>query len=223
MTGFEWAVGIPGTLGGAIWGNAGAYGKSIANLVEEIKVLEVLERKNQKSKIKNQKYKPKIKKFLNKDCRFGYRDSIFKHYKDLIVLSAILRLKKGNRNKIKREIFKILKKRKEKIPSGFSAGCVFRNYQLPTTNYQLFDKYPQLQNFRKTGTIPAGWLIEKSGLKGKKIGEAKISEKHANFIINQGRAKAKDVLKLMQIIKEKVKNKFGLRLEEEIEYLGLRP
>ncbi|MFN3301483.1 MAG: UDP-N-acetylmuramate dehydrogenase [Patescibacteria group bacterium] len=205
LTGLEWAVGIPGTLGGAIYGNAGLVDerKNISALIEEVKVLNI---KNCKLKIEN---------FSKKDCQFAYRESIFKYRPNLIILSAVLKLKKDKKEKIKKEILEMIKKRKEKIPNGFSAGCIFKNSKFKIQNSKL-KKYPQLKDFKKYGMIPSGWLIEKCGLKGKKIGGAKISEKHANFIINYKEAKAKDVLKLINLIKKKVFNKFGIKLEEEI-------
>ena len=81
-------------------------------------------------------------------------------------------------------------------------------------------EFPELREFNKKNLIPAAWLIEKCGLKGKKIGGAKISEKHANFIVNLGEAKAEDVKKLINLAKKKVKNKFSITLEEEIQFLG---
>jgi UDP-N-acetylmuramate dehydrogenase len=210
LTGLEWAIGIPGTVGGAIWGNAGAFGKSMADITKTVTVLEI---KNQKSKIKI---------FKNKDCKFGYRESIFRHKKNLIILSAIIQLKKGKKSEIKKKIKKYLEYRKKTQPLNFpSAGSIFKNSKFKIQNAKLLKEFPELKKFRKTGFIPASWLIEECGLKGKKIGEAKISEKHANFILNLGRAKAKDVLKLIKLIKEKVKKKFGIVLKEEICYLNL--
>ena len=114
-----------------------------------------------------------------------------------------------------------------------SAGSVFKNYELrlqpahhppeksgPIKNYELVKEFPELREFNKKNLIPAAWLIEKCGLKGKKIGGAKISEKHANFIVNLGEAKAEDVKKLINLAKKKVKNKFSITLEEEIQFLG---
>jgi len=185
LTGMEWAVGIPGTIGGAIYGNAGAFKKSMKDLIKEV---EVFDTKDEKIKI-----------FKNKDCKFGYRDSIFKKKKNLIILSASLQLKKGKKMKIKEKIKRYLNYRKETQPLNFpSAGSIFKN---PKNFY-------------------AGFLIEKCGLKGKRIGNAKISEKHANFIVNLGNGKAKDVKKLIKLIKKKVKNKFKIELEEEIQYLS---
>jgi len=178
--GLEWAAGIPGTIEGAVYGNAGAFGKSMKDAVKEV---EVWDTKTEKIKI-----------FKKKDCGFGYRESIFKKNKNLIILSVKIKSKKSNLKKIK----EYLNYKKQTQPLNLpSAGSVFKN--------------------------PKGYfaaeLIEKCGLKGKTIGRAQISKKHANFIVNLGGAKAKDVFTLIKIIKQKVKNKFGIILEEEIQIL----
>lgn len=187
LTGLEWAIGIPGNLGGAIYGNAGAFDQSMSNIIKEVEVYDV---KNKETKI-----------LKNKNCQFDYRESIFKKKRNLIIISAILNFKKGNEKKIRQKIRKYLIHRLKTQPLDFpSIGSIFKN--------------------------PKGFfaaeLIEKCGLKGKKIGDVKISEKHANFIINLGKGKARDVIKLINIIKKKVKEKFGIILEEEIIYLGFK-
>ena len=220
LSGLEWAVGIPGTVGGAIHGNAGAFGKSMKNVVKEVEVFD----------LSNEK----IKTFKNKDCQFDYRESIFKKNKNLIILSTKLKLKKEKKSKIERKMREYLNYRKENQHLNLpSAGSVFKNYELrlqpahhppeksgPIKNYELVKEFPELREFNKKNLIPAAWLIEKCGLKGKKIGGAKISEKHANFIVNLGEAKAEDVKKLINLAKKKVKNKFSITLEEEIQFLG---
>jgi len=199
--GLEWAVGIPGTIQGAVCSNAGAFKKSMKDVVKEVEVFDT--------------ETEKIKIFKNKDCKFGYRDSIFKHKKNLIILSVkiknrasegsegedenevLIAPKKSNPKKIKQ----YLDYRKKTQPLNLpSAGSVFRN--------------PRGRS--------AGELIEKCGLKGKRVGDVKISGKHANFIVNLGNGKAKDVLKLIKLIKNKVKNKFKINLEEEIQFLGFK-
>ena len=186
LSGLEWAAGIYGTIGGAIRGNAGAFGCSMAEITKTVEVLEI---KNKRLKIKNLK---------NKDCKFGYRDSIFKHNKNLIILSVELELKKGDKEKSQQLIKEYLKQRKEKQPLEYpSAGSIFKNPR----------------------QYSAGYLIEQCGLKGAKINGAMVSKKHANFIVNIGGAKAKDVVKLINLCKQKVKEKFKIKLEEEIEYL----
>jgi len=182
LTGLEWVAGIPGTAGGAVFGNAGALGQSIKDSLTEVDVLDT--------------NNLKIKTIKNKDLKFGYRDSILKKKKNLIVFSCSFRLRKGEKEKIRAKIRKNLKERKERQPLFPSAGSVFKN---------------------PIG-FSAGELIEKAGLKGKRIGGAEISLKHANFIINVGRAKEKDVKKLINFVKKQVKNKFGLVLEEEIQF-----
>jgi UDP-N-acetylmuramate dehydrogenase len=178
--GLEWAVGIPGTIQGAVWCNAGAFGKSMQDVVKEVEVF------NAKT--------GKIKIFKNKDCQFSYRNSIFKKNKNLIILSVKIKSKKSDIKKIRQ----YLNHRKKTQPLSFpSAGSIFKN---PKGFF-------------------AGKLIEECGLKGKRIGNVQISEKHANFIVNLGNGRAKDVIKLIKLIKEKVKKRFGITLKEEIEFL----
>ncbi|MCK4635150.1 MAG: UDP-N-acetylenolpyruvoylglucosamine reductase, partial [Candidatus Aenigmarchaeota archaeon] len=168
---------------------------SMADITKTVTVLE----------IQNPKFQMKILK--NKDCKFGYRDSIFKRDENLIILSAEIELKKGNKKEIQKKIREYLRQPKENQPLEFPcAGSVFKN---PTPHHFSM----------KSGGGSAGWLIEKSGLKGKKLGKVQISKKHANFIVNLGQGKAKDVLGLIKLAKEKVKEKFGIELKEEIEYL----
>jgi UDP-N-acetylmuramate dehydrogenase len=141
-------------------------------------------------------HKTALKTFKNKDCGFEYRGSFFKKNKNFIILSARIKLKEGKQEKIKKIIKEHLEKRKRFQPLNYpSAGSVFVN--------------------PKTG-LKTGEMIEKCGLKGKRIGKAQVSEKHANFILNLGKAKEKDVKKLINLIKKKVKNKFGIILKEEI-------
>ncbi len=185
LTGLENLAGIPGTIAGAVRGNAGAFGHSISELVKQVTAL-------------NQKLQTVI--YQSADCKFGYRESIFKHNSD-IILSVELQLKRGNKEKSQQIIREYLGQRKNKQPLSYaSAGCIFKN--LPEQS--------------------AGYLIDQAGLKGKKIGQAMISEKHANFIVNLGNAKAGEVKQLIDLIKKTVKQKFKIDLEEEVGYLGLQ-
>jgi UDP-N-acetylmuramate dehydrogenase len=206
LSGLENLAGIPGTLGGAIWGNAGAFGREIGDLVEEVKVLDV-----GSSKLE-------VKRLKNKDCKFGYRESIFKRRKNWIILEATLKLKKGKRKEIEEKIKEILRLRKEKQPLEFpSAGSVFKNVPIKKVSKRIRERFREKI---KDGFLPAGVLIEAAGLKGFQIGGAKISEKHANFIVNVGEAKASDVKELIEKIKKEVKKKFKIQLEEEIKLVG---
>ena len=140
----------------------------------------------------------KIKNFDNKGCQFGYRKSIFKKNASLIILSVELELEKSDKDKVKAKAREILNYRKSRHPFYPSAGSIFKN----------------------TDAGKAAMLIHQCGLTGKKIGKAQISKKHSNFIVNLGGAKAKNVLKLIDLAKEEVKNKFGIKIEEEIQFLG---
>jgi len=217
LKGLEWAAGIPGTVGGAIRGNAGSFDGSMADIVREIEVLKI----NSMSNFQISYFKPK-------DCNFGYRDSIFKHNSNLIILSVKIQLEYGDKKEIKKRIQKNLLWRVKNQPlKFFSAGSIFKNKILEIDNsgktnmrekenQKLFKQFPEFFEFYQKGVIPAAWLIEKCGLKGKKIGDVQISEKHSNFIVNLGRGKAEDVLKLIELTKQAVKNKFNIALQEEV-------
>ncbi|MFA6790152.1 MAG: UDP-N-acetylmuramate dehydrogenase [Parcubacteria group bacterium] len=206
LGGLEWAAGIPGTVGGAIAGNAGAFGGEISDNLIEVKTLSVEE--------------GKLMTFEKKDCDFGYRNSLFKKNSGkFILISAVFDMEAGKREESEKKIGDIIKKRKEKQPRYPSAGSFFKN---PVVNKEeIINKFERDTGLKiKDDKIPAGWLIEEVGLKGKKIGGAKVSEKHSNFIINTGNATAEDVIILSSLIKEKVRDRFGIQLEEEVRLIG---
>ncbi len=203
LSGIEWGAGIPGTLGGAIFGNAGAFGGEIKDIILKVFVIDkdTLEEKN----------------FLKNQCKFSYRNSIFKERKKYIITGAILKLKKGKKEEIEKIIKEKILYRKNNHPLNLpSAGSIFKSVPFGKIKKETIKKYPEILNFKEKGEVPAGFLIEKCGLGGKEIGGAKISEKHKNFIVNIGNAKAKDVLSLIKFVKEKVKENFKVELEEEI-------
>ena len=183
LTGMEFATGIPGTVGGAVFMNAGAYKSDIGYILTSIKVLT-----------------PdfKIKTMYNKELDFHYRTSFLKNNKDYICLEATFTLVKGNPNVIMDLIEERKKRRIETQPLEYpSAGSVFRN---PEGDF-------------------AGRLIEEIGYKGKSIGGAKVSEKHANFIINNGSATGEEIKELINDIKCKVKDKYNIDLKVEQEFV----
>lgn len=208
LTGLEWLIGIPGTVGGAILGNAGAFGYSLGDVVESVKVLDPDNLKEET--------------LSAKECDFSYRNSIFKT-KKYIILGATLKLKKGDKEENERMIKEYIAKRQGKHPAGPSAGSVFKN-PLIKENQKAFKgilkRYPEAEKFKETGKIPVGWLVEEYGLLGKKIGGAKIPDVHGNFIINTGNATAEDVVMLISLIKQKIRVNFNIQLEEEIQYVG---
>lgn len=206
LSGLEWAAGIPGTVGGAIYGNAKVFDKEMGGIV--------------KSAIIFDSQKNRVLKFSKKDCAFSYKTSIFKKKKHLIIVSAKLALSSSGKKEIKDKVKNNLDYRKKAQPKMLpSAGSVFINPRVRITDKKLLKEFPKLIDFNKRGFMPAGFLIDCCNLRGKTVGGAKISEKHANFIINAGGATAKNVLKLINLIKRKVKNKFGVELEAEVQIL----
>jgi len=230
LTGLEWAAGIPGTVGGAVRGNAGAFGGTMGEVVESVNAFEIsnfpaspkLQRGEQfpiSNKIPNPKSQ-NISIFSKKNCKFGYRDSIFKQNPNFIILSVKLKLSKGDKTESGKKIKEILAMRKEKQPMVFpSAGSFFKN---PIVKDKKLIKAFEIDTGQKIkdNKIPAPWLVEEAGLKGKKIGGAMVSKKHANFIVNTGNATAEDVITLAAVIKSRVRNKFGIQLQEEVQMAG---
>jgi UDP-N-acetylmuramate dehydrogenase len=203
LSGLEWAVGIPGTLGGAIFGNAQAFGERMSDSINSVEAL-------------NLKTLETIK-LPEKQCRFKTKNSVFKKTNNFIIISAILKLKKGNKNRIDKKIKENLSYRKKSHPLNVpSAGSVFINTEGKIRDKKILKDFPKLIEYNKWGIIHSGFLIEACGLKGKKIGKAAISQKHGNFIVNLGGAKAKDILSLVELAKQKVKRKFNVDLREEI-------
>lgn len=184
LCGMEWAATIPGTVGGAVYGNAGAFGKETCRHL--IKA-DVLHRQSGRSD------------WTCEQLEYSYRASKLKRdAEEAIILSALFEVQSGDTQQIKSEVDKFRKRRLKTQPPGASMGSIFRN---PPD-----DK--------------AGRLIEAAGLKSKKIGGAIISPKHANFIINEGGAKAQDVLDLLVLARQSVEEKFNIKLIPEVEVVG---
>ncbi|MFA6183680.1 MAG: UDP-N-acetylmuramate dehydrogenase [Parcubacteria group bacterium] len=207
LVGLEWAAGIPGTVGGAIRGNAGAFGGEIKNSVVEIEVLDI------------NKNPLEIVTYDNNECKFSYRSSIVKENENLILISVRLRLKKRADENSQDMIKEIIEKRLASQPSEASAGSFFKNPIV--TKDAIIEKFQHDTEMKMRGDkLPAGWFIDDLGFKGKKIGGAQVSEKHANFIINIENAKAEDIIILSSFLKQKVRDSYGVQLEEEVSKLG---
>jgi UDP-N-acetylmuramate dehydrogenase len=183
LSGLEFMVGIPGTVGGAVAMNAGTAESWIDSRLVSIWAMDA---------------KGKELGFAPEQCEFGYRKSIFQEEKKYIITVVQLKLEPGDREEINKKMKEFMEIRVAKQPYDQpSAGSVFKN---PENDY-------------------AGRLIEAAGLKGKKIGEAMIAKKHANFIVNMGGAQAKDVLALIHLAQHVVKKRFNVRLELEVEVM----
>ena len=184
LSGLEFAWGIPGTCGGALFMNAGAYGNDISNIIESSKYIN----KNGEEKI-----------LSKNEMKLSYRKSFYSEFGNNCIISLAFKLKPSDLNKIKEKMYENIHKRKSKQPLDYpNAGSIFK---------------------RPKGYF-AGTLIESAGLKGKSIGGAMVSPKHAGFIINTGGATAQDVKNLIEYIKKTVFEKFGVLLECEIKTLG---
>lgn len=210
LSGFEWAIGIPGTVGGSVRGNAGCFGGEMKDVVETVRYYDA--------------EKDEIAVLANSECEFGYRTSIFKKHPERVVLSATLKLEKGETSAIQEKIKGYSESRTGTQPIGKkSAGCIFKNISWQRRDIdqlQLISKFPEFAAFTSLPGIPAAYCIDAVGLKGKKVGGASISTRHANYFLNNNDATAEDIVMLIAIAKEYVHRKFRLQLEEEVQYVG---
>ncbi len=222
LTGMEWAAGIPGTVGGAVRGNAGAFGGCMGDVIKSVKILDtsvlMLPSKNP-GENKEQNICPGFKVINKEDCLFNYRQSVFKQNLNLIILSAFVELKLGDINKIQNRVKEIITKRIANHPQGGSAGSYFINPVVKDEKMRAEFK-KDTGKVPKDERLPAGWFIDQLNLRGKKIGRAMIAREHANWIVNTGGATAEDVIMLASIIKQQVRDRFGIELQEEVQYLG---
>ena len=209
LSGLEWAGGLPGTLGGAVYGNAGAFGGEIKDIIEEVVSLDITTGR------------PHIVSRNNEECGFAYRSSVFKRNPGReIIIEATLVLKKGDRKQIESEMLDKINYRKQRQPLEYpNIGSIFKNVNLefvPTSKRNQFKSVIKPDPFP---VVPTAHLISEAGLKGVSYGGAMISPKHPNFIVNAMNAASADVINLIELAKSRVKSKFGINLEEEIEYV----
>ena len=193
LAGLEDMLGLPGTVGGAVYNNSHHLDKLWGDHIVEVEVLDL---------------EGKIKKYTQKECQFDYDYSVFHKTKETI-LSASFQLKRGDKAKLWEVATEAVKRRSSTQPLGLpSSGCMFKNISL-ADRMRL-----------GVPTASAGYLIDKAGLKGLSVGGAKVSDVHANFIINDGTAKASHVNELVALVRSKVKEKFGVDLIEEVILIG---
>ncbi|HLV81575.1 MAG TPA: UDP-N-acetylmuramate dehydrogenase [Chthonomonadaceae bacterium] len=203
LTGLEFAVGIPGTVGGALVSNAGAYRANICDLVEQIDVVENGERK-----------------WVGPEwMEFSYRDSRLRRDggRPAALVAVTLRLTPACKTPIRLKARDLQMQRILKQPWEPSAGSFFKNVY----DRALAESLPNLPaSMKQAGVVPAAYLSEACGCKGLAIGHAAISPKHANFIVNRGGATATDIRAVAEAVKARVLERFGVRLEEEVLYVG---
>lgn len=190
LSGFEFASGIPGSIGGAVFMNAGAYGGEMKDVVETVRAMPCHHEKSDGYHA--------VRTFTNAEMDFGYRHSRAEA-EDLLILSAVLRLTPGDPAEIAARVAELQSKRNSRQPVNYpSAGSTFKR---PAGGY-------------------AAALIEQSGLKGYRVGGAEVSEKHSGFVINVGGASCEDVLAVMRHIREKVYEDSGIMLEPEVRLIN---
>lgn len=207
LSGLEWAGGLPGTVGGAVRGNAGAFGGETKDTVEEVATLDI------------SGGEPHIVRRKGADCHFGYRTSVFKEGGGReIVIETTFVLRKGDKKAIRDAIDQKIAYRKERHPMEYpNIGSIFKNvpYEgVPQAHRAALAPVVKQDPFP---VVPTAYLISEAGLKGLAYGGARISEKHPNFIVNVNNARASDVKVLIQAVKVSLLEKYGVALEEEVQ------
>ncbi len=206
LKGLTWAISLPGTVGGGVRGNAGCFGGEMRDFLVSAQVLrdgDVIE-------------------LTPKELAFGYRESSVKHSED-ILLSADFELQEGDVQTLREELDDKLMARKASQPlDAGSAGCLFKNYEIQSDEelQRLEQKLDVPTEMSVSRRLSAGWLIDNLDLKGTQIGGAKISEQHGNFLVNTGEATADHVAQLIAVVKTRVRDSYGILLQEEVQYVG---
>ncbi len=205
LVGLETLSGIPGSVGAAVYGNAGAYGHSISERVVKVRFYDGRT----------------VRVFDNEECEFQYRESIFKRHKDWIVFSTELRLDAGEAHALRETADSVLKVRNEKFPVTMKcAGSIFKNLLMKELPAEVAAQVPE--SAVREGKVPAAWFLEKVGAKGIVRGDIHVATYHANLIYNAGAGTAADLCSLIGELKSRVATRFGIELEEEVQYVGFQ-
>jgi UDP-N-acetylmuramate dehydrogenase len=203
LQGLETFAGIPGSVGAAVYGNAGAYGHSLSERVVDVHFHDGRE----------------IRVFTNEECRFHYRESIFKRHKDWIIFSTELLLEPAEAARLRETADGIRKVRNEKFPVAMKcAGSIFKNLLLEDLPPAVAAEVPA--DAVREGKVPAAWFLEQVGAKGVQRGDIHVASYHANLIYNAGAGTASDLCALIEELKARVRARFGIELEEEVQYVG---
>ena len=205
LSGLEWAGGLPGTVGGGVRGNAGAFGGEVKDSVEKVLSINL---ETFEEQVRN-----------TSDLKFGYRDSVFKsgEGRDDFIVEVYFKLIPGESSEIKNKAQERIDYRWERHPMELpNIGSTFKNIPVKEVPQDILDQFKNSIKNDPFPILPVAKILSVAGLKGKRIGDAQVSEKHPNFIVNLGHAKASDVLSLIEIVKKEIKDKYGLSLEEEI-------
>lgn len=203
LAGFETLAGIPGSLGGAVYGNAGAYGHSIGERVRAVRYFDG----------------EQVRTADRKDCRFTYRESVFKRRRDWILLAAEFEMTPADAAAIRETAAGIVHTRNLKFPPTMKcAGSIFKNLLAGELPPHVAAQVPESKV--REGKVPAAFFLEQAGAKGRSRGDIRVADYHANLIYNDGAGTAADLVALIAELKDRVRDRFGLDLEEEVQYIG---
>jgi UDP-N-acetylmuramate dehydrogenase len=203
LKGLETLAGIPGWVGAAVYGNAGAYGHSISERVHKVRFLD----------------SGQVRVFDREECEFQYRESIFKDHKEWIILSTELILEPSDSAVLQKTAGDILKVRNEKFPPTMKcAGSIFKNFLLAELPAAAAAEVPT--TVIREGKVPAAYFLEQVGAKGMVHGDIHIAGYHANLIYNGGKGTARELCHIIEVLKTRVRERFGIEVEEEVQYVG---
>ena len=203
LKGLETLAGIPGSVGGAVYGNAGAYGHAISERIHSVRLLDG----------------GVVRVFDNEHCEFQYRESAFKDHKDWIILSTELALEPADTAALRRTADDIVRVRNEKFPPTMKcAGSIFKNFLLADLPAGVAAQVPGPAI--REGKVPAAYFLEQIGAKGMTRGDIHVAGYHANLIYNGGSGAACDLRGLIGELKARVRERFGIEVEEEVQYVG---
>ncbi len=203
LKGLQTMTGIPGYLGGAVYGNAGAYGRSIHEMAVTVRFC----------------VQGEIREFDNAQCHFHYRDSIFKAHKDWVILSAALSLTEGDPQALAKEAAEIRAVRDAKYPASMKcAGSIFKNLLVSELPPHVQSLIPPKQI--REGKVASAWFLEQADVKGLRKGDIQVAAYHANLIYNDGQGTATDLVWVINELKQRVREQFGFDIEEEVQYVG---
>jgi UDP-N-acetylmuramate dehydrogenase len=203
LKGMQTMTGIPGYLGGAVYGNAGAYGQSIQERIEAVHATNG----------------ERIKTFSNAECHFQYRESWFKSHKEWLILQADLRFDEGDSTELQKAAREIREIRDKKYPPSMRcAGSIFKNLFLANLPANVQAEAPP--KLVREGKVPSAWFLEQAGVMGMRRGDIQVAAYHANLIYNDGVGTAADIVAVIQECKKRVADRFGFALEEEVQYVG---
>ena len=203
LEGLHTLTGIPGSVGGAVYGNAGAYGNSIDRFIERIDYFDGAQ----------------VRSRDNAACEFAYRESVFKRRKDWVILGCVLRLPAGDRRALRRRAREIRATRDEKFPpTMLCAGSIFKNLHIRNLPAAAAAAVPR--HAVREGKVASAYFLEKVGAKGMRNGGIAIASYHANLLYNCGGGTAAEVRALIDELKSRIRKRYGFEVEEEVQYIG---